>query len=140
MKILLDENVPSLVLESLERVLIGHTVEHVDSLKWKSKKDRFLLPDAAARGFQMFVTKDTGQLSDPAETRAVKKSGMHWVSFRQRDGRVALGLAMGAVIAGVPPLVDELDGRAQTVARIRSLASSARWEIVPVNELSYWKG
>jgi len=49
-RLLLDEDVPKPLLPALRRALAGHEVVHVEDLRWKSKKDLQLLPDAAARG------------------------------------------------------------------------------------------
>ncbi|MFJ3621718.1 DUF5615 family PIN-like protein [Streptomyces iakyrus] len=58
MRILIDENVPVQMLEMLRRLLPGHEVQHVSEIKWAGKKDLALLPDAAKRGFEAFLTKD----------------------------------------------------------------------------------
>jgi hypothetical protein len=68
-KILLDENVPLQAHPVLERTLRGHEVAHIDNVRWKGKLDGFLLPDAAKKGFDAFVTKDENQLNDPEQTR-----------------------------------------------------------------------
>ncbi|WP_416072215.1 DUF5615 family PIN-like protein [Streptomyces sp. ME18-1-4] len=84
MRILIDENVPVQMLEMLRRLLPGHEVRHVSEIKWTGKKDLPLLPDAAKRGFEAFLTKDGRQLKDPSETAAIKKSGMHSHSVQPR--------------------------------------------------------
>ena len=110
MRILIDENVQVQMLEMLRRLLPGHEVRHVSELKWSGKKDLSLLPDAAKRGFEAFLTKDGRQLEDPSETAAIKKSGMHHIRFSHgHKGMVGQGLAMGAVIASMPLLIRELD-------------------------------
>lgn len=108
MKVLLYENVPIQTLDLLSRVLRGHPIEHVDRLGWKGKKDRFLLPDAASAGYELLVTKDSNQLSDPDECRLIKASGMHPVRFRQGDGLRGLGAAVASVVVAMPQIVDEL--------------------------------
>jgi len=55
MRILLDEDVPLQLLEPLRHLLVSHDVDHVDGLRWKGKKDRSLLLDAAQRGYEAFV-------------------------------------------------------------------------------------
>lgn len=108
MKVLLDENVPIQTLDLLSRVLLGHPIEHVDRRGWKGKKDRFLLPDAANAGYELLVTKDSNQLSDPDECRLIKTSGMHHVRFRQGDGLRGLGAAVASVVVAMPQIVEEL--------------------------------
>ena len=49
MKVLLDEDVPEPLVPLLGRLLRGHDVQHVRDLKWKSKKDLDLFPDAPVR-------------------------------------------------------------------------------------------
>lgn len=115
MRLLLDEDVPKPLLSALQRVLIGHEVVHVDDLRWKSKRDLNLLPDAAGRGFDAFLTNDSKQLDDAAECRAIRDSGMHHVRYRQRTGRQdsgglnGLALAMGAILAAIRQVVRELE-------------------------------
>jgi hypothetical protein len=107
MHILLDEDVPIQVLEVLCHVLLGHHVEHVSNLGWKSKSDTSLYRDARAAGYEMIVTNDQNQLRNPDITRAIKKSQMHWVSYRQRhDGKKGLAVAVASIIAAMPDIVE----------------------------------
>jgi len=108
-KILLDENVPIQTLDLLRRVARGHQVDHVNGLKWKGKKDTFLLPDAANAGFDILVTKDSNQLEDPDECRLIRRSGVHHVRFRQGDGIRGLGAAVASVIVAMPQVIAELE-------------------------------
>jgi hypothetical protein len=93
-------------------VLPGHEVAHVNDLRWKSKKDAALLADAVTRGFGVFLTNDVRQLEDPAETDAIRRSGIHHVRYRvPRTRAIALahlGLALGAVVAAMPMVMAEL--------------------------------
>lgn len=73
----------------------------MESLGWKGKKDRSLIPDAA-RGYHVLLTKDENQLTVPEECEAIKRSGMHHVRFHQGQGLAALGRAVGSVIVGMP--------------------------------------
>jgi hypothetical protein len=107
MHILLDEDVPIQVLEVLCHVLLGHRIEHVSNLGWKSKGDTSLYRDARAAGYEMIVTNDENQLSDPDITSAIKKSQMHWVSYKQRHGgKKGLAIAVASIIAAMPDVVD----------------------------------
>jgi PIN domain-containing protein len=128
MRILIDENVPVPMLEMLRRLLPEHEVRHVSELKWAGKKDLALLPDAAKRGFEAFLTKDGRQLEDPSETAAIKKSGMHHIRFSHgHRGMVGLGLAMGAVIAAMPLIVREPGAaESQQLVHIKGLDPGAR--------------
>src|ERR1700712_2296818 len=108
----------------LQRLLQGHEVDHVEGLGWKGKKDLHLLPDAAARGYDALVTNDSGQLDNPDECIAIKKSAMHHIRSHMGDGLDGLALAMAAVFAAIRPIVAELDGadgqRLVLVTRIAS--------------------
>ncbi|MFF4757848.1 DUF5615 family PIN-like protein [Streptomyces sp. NPDC001276] len=144
MRILIDENVPVQVLEMLRRILPGHEVKHVSEIKWAGKKDLALLPDAARKGFDAFLTRDARQLEDPSETEAIKKSGMHHIRFSQAHrGMTGLGLAMGAVVAAMPLIVGELsEADTQQLIHIKGLnpVSKHRFERVDpsVSPPSYW--
>lgn len=144
MRILIDENVPVQVLDMLRRLLPTHEVKHVSEIKWAGKKDLALLPDAARKGFDVFLTKDSRQLEDPLETGAIKKSGLHHIRFSQaHKGMVGLGLAMGAVVAAMPLIIGELDeADAQQLIHIKGLnpAGKHRFESVDpsVSPPSYW--
>ncbi|MEV0407580.1 hypothetical protein [Actinoallomurus sp. NPDC050550] len=94
MWILIDENVPVQMLETLTWTLPGHKIRHASEIKWAGKKDLALLPDAAKKGFCAFLTRDARQLEDPSETDAIKKSGMHHIRFQsgtERYGRAGPG-------------------------------------------------
>jgi hypothetical protein len=110
MRILLDEDVPRQALGVLQHVLREHGVDHVHLVHWTGKRDDFLYRDAAKAGYEVVVTNDARQMSDPDECRAVKRSGVHRVSYRQRHpGLRGLAVAVASVIAAMPDVVDELD-------------------------------
>jgi hypothetical protein len=66
----------------LRHLLPRHEIAHVSEIRWKGKKDRPLLRDAKRAGFDVFITRDHNQLSDPQECKAIKDSGLHHVRFR----------------------------------------------------------
>lgn len=109
MKVLLDEDVPQPVIALVRHLLRGHVVEHVSNLDWSGKKDVPLVGDAARRGFRVFITQNVGQFNVPAECDAIKRSGMHHVSYEVPPGLRGLGLASGALCAAIHPIVVELD-------------------------------
>ncbi|HSS68521.1 MAG TPA: hypothetical protein VLK34_08210 [Nocardioidaceae bacterium] len=111
MKLLLDEDVPKEVLAPIRHLVAPHQVDHVDDLRWKGKKDRFLLMDAGKRGYHAFVTNDSTQLESVEEARAIRDSGMHHISYRHetRRGREGLALAIAGVLASVIPIIRELE-------------------------------
>jgi hypothetical protein len=144
MRILIDENVPVQMLEMLRRLLHEHEVRHVSEIKWAGKKDLALLPDAAKRGFEAFLTKDGRQLEDPSETAAIKRSGMHHIRFSHgHKGMAGLGLAMGAVVAAMPLILRELEAsEGQQLIHIKGLnpGSKQRFDLAdPAKEPPrYW--
>lgn len=131
MKILLDEDVPIQVRDLLRRVLIGHTVDHVDDLGWKNKKDPFVVRDAAVRGYAVFVTNNRKQLVVPEECRAIKDSGLHHVLYDQTvQGLDGLALAVAAIVAAMPRLVRELEDVVdQRLVQIRGIRDEPRYSI-----------
>jgi hypothetical protein len=141
-KILLDENVPIQTLDLLSRVLRGHEDDHVDRIRWKGKKDSFLLPDAASAGYDVLVTKDSNQLEDPAECRLIRRSKIHHVRFRQGEGIRGLGAAVASVIVAMPQVITELEAAdGQRLVRIEGINPVKRRHttIDPnVNPPAYW--
>jgi predicted nuclease of predicted toxin-antitoxin system len=141
-KILLDENVPIQTLDLLSRVLRGHEVDHVDRIRWKGKKDSFLLPDAASAGYDVLVTKDSNQLEDPAECRLIRRSKIHHVRFRQGEGIRGLGAAVASVIVAMPQVVTELEAAdGQRLVRIEGINPVKRRHTTidpKVNPPAYW--
>ncbi|TPG17047.1 DUF5615 family PIN-like protein [Pedococcus bigeumensis] len=127
MKVLLDEDVPQPVIRLVAHLLRGHEVKHVSELAWLGKKDVPLIGDAARRGFRVFVTQNIGQFNVPAECDAIKRSGMHHISYEVPAGLKGLGLASGALCAAIHPIVAELDKvQPQRIVKIVSLDSSRR--------------
>src|SRR6266540_2511635 len=82
------------------------------------------------------------QLDDPDETRQIKKSGLHHICYGQRvDGLRGLALAIAAIVAAMPAIVDELavaDG--QRLVSIHGLATKRRYDITDPkrNPPRYW--
>ena len=143
MWVLLDEDVPVQLLEPLRRLLPEHRVDHVEAIGWKGKKDRYLLPDAAQRGYNALLTNDSAQLDSAEESRAIRDSGMHHIRYAQdpRRGVDGLALAMAAVMAAIRPVLRELataDG--QRLVRIDSIAAGRRHSSVDPrsNPPPYW--
>ena len=143
MRILLDADTPVQMLSALQHVLAGHQVHHVHNLGWSSKKDVPLLHDARNAQYQIFVTNDTNQLDDPRETDAIRKSRLHHVRYGQRQpGLRGLALAIGAVVAAMPSIVEHLAGAdAQRLVQIAGLDPNNRYKSVdPLrNPPRYWR-
>lgn len=70
------------------------------------------------------------QPSDPDECDAIKKSGLHHIRYRQRrEGTRGLALALGALIAAMPMIMDELAGAdGQRLIHIAALDPRNRYE------------
>lgn len=127
MKLLLDEDVPEPLIGLLQHLLRTHTVEHVGSLGWKSKKDTPLYRDASERGFDAILTNDLSQFNDPTECKAIQRSGLHHIRYEIVDGLDGLALASAAICAAIRPIVNELDSvREQRIVRIHRLAPTRR--------------
>lgn len=145
MKLLLDEDVPVQLVEPLRHLLRDHTVDHVENLGWKGKKDLFLLSDAGSKGYDAFLTNDSGQLDDPGESAAIKKSGIHHIRYQQNTklGIDGLALAMGSVIAGIRQVFADLgtaDG--QRLVLIQGITPGKRHKTIDpaLNPPRYWPG
>ena len=109
MRLLIDEDTAVQLVEPLRRVLLGHQVAHISDLSWKGKKDLRVLPDARDAGYHVLITRDRAQFSDPRECDAIKKSGLHHVRYAQRPGSRGLALALEAIIAAMPMVIEELE-------------------------------
>jgi len=127
MRILLDEDVPRPVLELLQAVLRGHEVDHVQTIGWAGKKDLPLYRDAKQYGYDVVITNDAAQMSDPDECRAVKRAGMHRVAYKQDPGLRGMALAMASLVAAMPDVVDALtNADGQRLVAISALARNKR--------------
>ena len=147
MKILLDEDVPLQVADFLRPLLEPSgvvAVDHVDDVRWKGKKDRFLIPDCAKAGYSVFVTKDRNQLNDPDETAIIRKSGIHHVTFRMDNGRSGLARAVASIIAAMPAIVEDLKS-GRTAARLdqedqRKPKTTRHYGPKCRSAAAYWRG
>jgi hypothetical protein len=123
MRLLVDENTAVQLMDPLRHLLRAHDVDHISEIGWKGKKDLALLGDARRRGYQAFLTLDRQQLADPDECRAIRDSRMHHIRYEQRkQGLAGLALAIGAVVAAMPAVMDHLEAcGGQQLVRIVSL-------------------
>jgi PIN like domain len=133
-RVLLDEDVPVQLLEPLRHLTHPrHTVEHAAHVRLKGRKDVSLFRLARERGYECVVTNDHGQLFDPRETRAIARSGLHHVRYKQRhEGLRGLAFALGALIAVLPGLLDDLERETgQRLLRVQSFdPSHKRYEMM----------
>lgn len=143
MRILVDEDTAVQLMDPLRHVLPRHEVTHVSDISWKGKKDRQVLPDARKAGYDVLITRDRAQLSDPRECDAIKKSGLHHVRYTQRVGGMrGLALAVGSIIAAMPMAMEELmqaDG--QRLVEIAAIDPRRRYTALDPQRTSpspYW--
>jgi hypothetical protein len=107
----------------------------------KGKKDEFLVADAATKGYGLLLTNNRRQLSDPRECAAIKKSRIHHVLYDQAPNLRGLGLAVAAIVAAMPMLVEELEPmRGQRLARIHGIRPTRRFDVTDPrrNPPQYW--
>jgi hypothetical protein len=142
MRVLVDEDTAVQLLEPLRHLLRRHTVDHVGMIKWKGKKDRSVLTDAKNAGYHVFITRDRNQLNDPLECALIKKSRLLHVRYAQRrEGMAGLGLALGAIIAAMPMVMDELEqADGQRLVHITGLDPSRRYDVTDpaARPPAYW--
>lgn len=145
MWVLVDENSAVQLVEVLSHLLPQHRVDHVTKIGWSGKKDVPLLADAASKGYDVFLTRDSRQLENPDETKAIMRSGIHHVRYSQTvRGLVGVGLSMGAIAASMPMIMEELRSvDSQRLIRISSLDHSpkARFGMVDPrkSQPKYWR-
>jgi PIN like domain len=110
-KLLLDENVPAPITSTVKTLLRrSHDVQHVIDLPgWSGTKDLHLYGKAKDAGYEVVVTNDAKQMNRKLEVEAIAKSGLHRVQYpHKQDGLTGLGLAMAAVCAALPSVLQEL--------------------------------
>ena len=111
MKLLLDENVPAPMTSTVRTLLRrSHDVKHVTDMPgWSGTKDLHLYGKAKDAGFQVVVTNDAKQMNRKLEVEAIAKSGLHRIQYpHKQDGLAGLGLAVAAVCAALPLVLQEL--------------------------------
>ncbi|MDQ1665966.1 MAG: hypothetical protein QOH75_1997 [Actinomycetota bacterium] len=109
MRVLLDEDVPEQLVEPLRHLTPGHTIDYVGQTRWAGKKDPDLYRAIRGAGYDVIVTNDRSQLNDPGLTKEIRRSQVHHVRYSQKHpGLRGLALALGALIAALPTLLDEL--------------------------------
>jgi hypothetical protein len=145
MQVLLDEDVPVQLLGPLRHLTMGrHAIDHVTQVRLSGSKDRPLFRIAKERGYAAVITNDRGQLDDPQETRAIAESGLHHIRYSQKTklGLKGLTLALGALVASLPLVLDDLaDEPAQRLVRIEGLDPNKKhYKVIDpkANPPAYW--
>ena len=111
MKLLLDENVPAPMTSTVKTLLRrSHDVQHVNDMAgWNGTKDLYLYGKAKDAGFQVVVTNDAKQMNRKLEVESIARSGLHRIQYPHRqNGLAGLGLAMAAICAALPSVLQEL--------------------------------
>jgi hypothetical protein len=138
LRILLDEDVSQPLLEPLRRILKPHAVDHVNDIVWKGKKDVQVLRDAPVRGYGMLVTHNLGQLRIPDEVKAIKRSGIHHVTYVTAKGLTGEALGMASLLASMRRVVAEAEASDEPVSfSIAKLTDRQRHTSQPVRVLTY---
>lgn len=103
MKVYLDENMPPFVAVPLAQVYVGHEFLTPDDEDLRGVQDIALLQTLRERGFNAIVTRDTSQLKNPDERKAVIASGLRWVgvSDRRLRGLEQVTITTATLIAGL---------------------------------------
>jgi hypothetical protein len=134
MRILLDEDPPGQIVEPLRQVLRRHEIRGIHEIGWSGKKDPQVLRDlkSSTPRFEIFLTNDKSQLTSPDLCVLIKKAAVHHVRYDQGSGTLGLALAMAAIIAAMPRVMEDLESaQGQRLVKIKSLdRASVRHEIV----------
>jgi hypothetical protein len=134
MHVLIDEDTPVQILEPLRHVLRGHQINGIHDIGWSGKKDPQVLRDirGSTPRYEVLLTHDKSQLTNPGLCDLIKKAGVHHVRYDQGSGTLGLALAMAAIIAAMPKEMDDLESaKGQRLVKIKSLDRTApRHDIV----------
>ena len=123
MKLLLDEDVPVPLVPIIRHLLREHEVVHVSELNWNSKRDVPLYADARRRSFDAILTNDLSQLQDPDECDAIRRSGLHHITYELRNGLDGLAMASASILAAIRHIIEVLEAApSQRIVRIASLS------------------
>ncbi len=132
MRVLLDEDTPAQLIVPLSHVLVGHEIKGIHEIGWSGKKDPDVLRDGKRAKFDVLLTNDKSQLNNPDICDAIKKSGLHHIRYDQGRGTIGLALALAAIIAAMPKVMDDLESASgQRLVKIKNLdRATRRFEIV----------
>lgn len=125
MKFLIDENVNVAVVDPLRVTFIGHSFTTVREQRWLGLKDTPLFEAMSAERFDVLVTRDRDQLTDPSERTALRDHGLHWVGVKppKFPGIKGLALETAALVAGLPYVLEGLPFPGPTAFHVRGLPS-----------------
>ena len=109
MRFYLDENFPPGLLDTISLIHEEHVFRSWQDEGLESMLDVPLFETLRDRGFDVLVTRDRAQLSNPDERVALLKSGLVWVGLRDAKlkGREKLATTAASLIAGLGHVVDD---------------------------------
>ncbi|MEV0456459.1 hypothetical protein [Catellatospora methionotrophica] len=125
----MDENVARPLAVALRSFLTAHTLHHLTELDgWAGTPDVDLYKRAAQDGYEAILTTDGRQMQRPNEVAAIADAGIHRIEFSQRhSGLVGLGVAIGAVCAGLPIALAALENApTQLLVQLNGISPTAR--------------
>ncbi len=126
MKILIDEQTPVQFTASIAAGIgPAHEVVHVHDLGWSGTKDVELLKRAGSKGFDLIITNDRDQVNDPAESRAIRRSGIHHLLYPRMGGKGLSGftLTLAALLAALPAVLAAItDSDNQLFIRVKKIS------------------
>ncbi len=132
MRLLLDEDTPAQLVGPLEHILFGHEIKDIRTVGWSGKKDPQVMADAKRAGYHVILTNDKSQLTSPDLCDAIKKSGLHHVRYDQGPGTLGLALALAAIIAAMPRVMEDLAmAKGQRLIKIKSLERAPIRHVIP---------
>lgn len=103
MRFYLDENFPPGVLSTIALIHDDHDFRSWQDEGLKSMLDVPLFQTLRERSFDVLVTRDRSQLTNPEERAALVRSGLVWVGLRdvKLSGREKLATTAASLIAGL---------------------------------------
>jgi hypothetical protein len=131
-KFLVDENVNVTAVDALRSIFGEHAFATVRDEQWLGLLDVPLFEAMHSSGFHAIVTRNLEQPRDADERSALRRLGIHWVglSSPKFGGLKGLALETAAIVAGLPYVLEGVDGSARPTAfHVRSVPSEATQRI-----------
>jgi hypothetical protein len=122
MNFFLDENLKRTLCESLSTIAPFIGFKHSSDVGLNGIEDEQLFHQVVDRGFDAIITDDRRQLIVPTELASLRKSGLHWITFKRSSVSGIPGLSADAatIISGFPHILKALE-EAERPQRIRVL-------------------
>lgn len=126
MRFFVDENETDAILPPLRATFLQHEFRGSKEEELGGIDDIPLFAIVAERGFDALITRDSNQLDDRDERRALIESGLHWIGHKQpgASGELGIALTSAAYMAAMPHIVSALPTVEQPHAfHVKGLAS-----------------